>query len=218
MAFYTAVNVDGKSINRLGRKDNWIADPRIEADEQTDDSLYKNNDLDRGHLIRRLDPVWGPTHLAQAANNDTFHFTNCSPQHKDFNQKETAWLGLENYILDNAIAEEFRVTVFTGPVFRNNDKKYRDVKLPRQFWKILVMVKDSKLSATAYLLSQEKLVRNFRDEAFADDQLVKTYQVTIEKIEELTGLSFGLSEFDPMTSNESLSDIIPISSYQVIQL
>ncbi len=216
MAFYTAVNVDGTKRIKVDNNENWIADPRIGADEQTDNSLYADNDIDRGHLVRRLDPVWGS--IAQAANNDTFHFTNCSPQHKDFNQNKATWLGLENYILDNAIAEKFRVSVFTGPVFRNDDWKYRGVKLPRQFWKVLVMVKKGELSATAYLLSQEELIQNFRDEAFSDDSRVRTYQVPIQTIEDLTGLSFGLSEFDPMESSESTSRIIPITSYETIRL
>jgi endonuclease G len=217
MAFYTAVNLDGTKIDRsIRRDDNWIADPRIGEDEQTDNSLYKNNDLDRGHLVRRLDPVWGS--VAEAANSDTFHYTNCSPQHKDFNQNEVTWLGLENYILDNAIAEKFRVSVFTGPVFRDDDRKHRGVKLPRQFWKVLVMVKKSELSATAYLLSQEELIRDFPKEVFSDDRRVRTYQVAIQEIEELTGLSFGLSEFDPMESSESTSRIIPITSYETIRL
>jgi len=215
MAFYTAVNIDGKNVVRLRRSDNWIADPRIGADEQTDNSLYKSNDLDRGHLVRRLDPVWGS--VAEAANNDTFHYTNCSPQHKDFNQNNATWLGLENYILDNAIAEKFRVSVFTGSVFRNDDPEYLDVKLPREFWKVLVMEKKGKLSATAYLLSQGELIRDF--EAFSDDRRVRTYQVSIQEIEELTGLSFGLSEFDPMKSrrDESTSRLIPITSYEAIR-
>jgi len=216
IAFYTAVNIDGTTVNRLGRDDNWIADPRIGADEQTDNSLYANNDLDRGHLVRRLDPVWGS--VAQAANVDTFHFTNCSPQHKDFNQSDVTWQGLENYILDNAIAEKFRVSVFTGPVFRDDDQEYRGVKLPRQFWKVLVMVNKGELSATAYLLSQEKLIRDLRDEAFSDDKRVRTYQVPIGKIEDLTGLSFGLSEFEPMKRDESRSGVMPIASYEAIRL
>lgn len=216
IAFYTVVNIDGTTVNRLGRDDKWIADSRIGADEQTDNSLYANNDLDRGHLVRRLDPVWGS--VAQAANIDTFHFTNCSPQHKDFNQSDVTWQGLENYILDNAIAEKFRVSVFTGPVFRDDDQEYRGVKLPRQFWKVLVMVNKGELSATAYLLSQEKLIRDLRNEAFSDDKRVRTYQVPIQAIEELTGLSFGLSAFDSMERNESTSRAIPITSYQAIQL
>jgi DNA/RNA endonuclease G (NUC1) len=80
------------------------------------------------------------------------------------------------------------------------------------------MVKNGELSATAYLLSQEKLIQDLPNEAFSDDKRVRTYQVPIQAIEELTGLSFGLSAFDSMERNESTSRAIPITSYQAIQL
>jgi endonuclease G len=107
--------------------------------------------------------------------------------------------------------------VFTGPVFRDDDPEYRGVKLPREFWKVLVMVNKGELSATAYLLGQEELIRDL--EAFSDDRRVRTYQVSIQRIEELTGLSFGLSEYDPMQSrrDESTSRFIPITSYEAIR-
>ena len=59
--------------------------------EQTGEDVYRDNDLDRGHLVRRLDPAWGPK--SAAAVDDTFHFTNCAPQHHEFNAGRTLWLG-----------------------------------------------------------------------------------------------------------------------------
>ncbi|WP_180234189.1 DNA/RNA non-specific endonuclease, partial [Bacillus cereus] len=88
----------------------WHFDPRIDKQYQCGDELYENNDLDRGHLVRRRDPIWGDS--AEEANKDTFHFTNCSPQHRDLNQK--TWAELENYILNNAKNFNLKVTVFTG--------------------------------------------------------------------------------------------------------
>ena len=86
LAFYTAVNIDGSQIQQVDRdKDLWYYDPRIEREFQYGAELYSNNDLDRGHLVRRLDPVWGSNF--KDANEDTFHFSNCSPQHKNLNQK-----------------------------------------------------------------------------------------------------------------------------------
>lgn len=205
MAFYTAVNIDGRQSFRIKREpDKWFRDPRIDASEQNGEDLYSNNDLDRGHLVRRLDPAWGSSEeLAKVANDDTFHFTNCTPQHKDFNENQQTWAGLEDYILDNADAEDFKVTVFTGPIFANDDKDYRGYKLPRQFWKVVVMVKpDGKLSATAYLLSQAALIKNL-EEAFVFGAY-KTYQVSVKKIEGLTGLSFGtLKTADPKNNQEA---------------
>jgi endonuclease G len=205
MAFYTAVNIDGRLSRRIKReKDKWFRDPRIDAAEQNGEELYAGNDLDRGHLVRRLDPAWGTSEpLAKVANDDTFHFTNCTPQHKDFNQNQQTWAGLEDYVLDHADAEDFKVSVFTGPVFSNGDPDYRGYKLPRQFWKVVVMVRPGgKLSATAYLLSQASLIKNL-DEAFVFGAY-KTYQVAVKKIEGLTGLNFGnLRTFDPKNNQEA---------------
>jgi len=159
--------------------------------------LYNNNDLDRGHLVRRRDPVWGDT--AEKANKNTFHFTNCAPQHSNLNQK--IWLDLENYILHNAESWNLKVTVFTGPVFRVDDIVYRGVQIPAEFWKIAIMVKENgNLSATAYLQTQKNLIEDLE---FAYGEY-KTYQVPISRIEEITGLNFGcLRNHDPITPLKS---------------
>ena len=210
IAFFTAVNVDGASSMRLKReKDRWFVDPRIPAEEQTDESVYKNNPLDRGHLVRRLDPAWGTSREeAKLCNDDTFHFTNCSPQHEDFNQNQTTWAGLEDYVLENADNLNFRVTVFTGPVFEANDDQFAGVQLPREFWKVVAMVKESgDLSATAYLLSQAELIAGLEvmPEEFSYGAY-RTYQVPVRKIEERTRVSFGtLANFDPLGSLEAAS-------------
>jgi endonuclease G len=206
LACFTAVNIDGKKSYRIKReRDHWYFDPRIRRAEQAGEEVYRRNALDRGHLVRRLDPAWGASEdTAKVANDDTFHFTNCSPQHQDFNQNDTTWAGLEDYILDNAIANDFKVSVFTGPVFDDRDDEYRGIQLPRQFWKVVAMVKDDgRLSATAYLLSQTRLLRG-ELEGFAYGAY-RTFQVPIRKIEDLTGLDFGnLSSFDPSERVEAL--------------
>lgn len=210
LALWTAVNIDGRQEHRLRRAtDRWFFDPRIPQDQQVGEEVYASNPLDRGHLVRRLDPAWGATEAdAQRANNDTFHFTNCTPQHEDFNQNKTTWAGLEDYLLENAQNRDLRVCVFTGPVFAPDDDEYRGVQLPRQFWKVAAMVKrDGTLSATAYLLSQESLIAGLElaptDFSYG---AYETFQVQLTRIEALTGLSFGaLSAHDPLTQNESLT-------------
>lgn len=198
LAFFTAVNIDGEKSFTLRRGgDAWYFDPRIDKKYQSGPELYDRNDLDRGHLIRRLDPVWGES--AEEANEDTFHFTNCSPQHKKLNQ--ITWLQLEDYILQNAKKYNFKVCVFTGPVFRNDDMLYRGkFQIPVEFWKIAVMIKDNtEISATAYLQTQKNLIEDLE---FAYGQY-KTYQVPITKIEALTGLNFGeLRNNDPLAGIE----------------
>ncbi len=195
LAVFTAVNIDGASTERIKRDGNdpWAFDPRIPAAMQVGNELYAGNDLDRGHLVRRLDPVWGPA--AAQAEQDSFFFTNCSPQHSTFNQH--LWLELENYLLDNADTRGFRASVFTGPVFRPDDAAYRDVLLPKAFWKVAVMINDAngELSATGYLVSQAGLLTDL-EFVFGE---VKTYQVPITDIETWSGLTFGaLRGHDPL--------------------
>ena len=197
LPFFTAVNIDGSQLKRLERlRDAWYYDSRIEKEFQYGPDLYFNNDLDRGHLVRRLDPVWGPNF--KDANEDTFHFTNCSPQHKNLNQK--TWLELEDYILKNADVYDLKVNVFTGPVFNNNDLIYRGKYLiPSEFWKVVTIIKNDdkkSISSTAYLQTQKQLIENLK---FIFGEF-KTYQVQIKKIESLTALDFGdLRNFDPLS-------------------
>ncbi|KDN18078.1 DNA/RNA non-specific endonuclease [Amycolatopsis rifamycinica] len=207
LAMFTAVNIDGRTSRALRREaDHWSLDPRVAVTEQIGEEIYRDNPLDRGHLVRRLDPAWGETEpIAQLGNDDTFHFTNCAPQHKDFNQNKTTWAGLEDYVLNNADNHDLKVSVVTGPVLAADDDHYRGVRLPRQFWKVVAMVKaDGTLSATAYLLSQAELIQGLEAATEFDYGAYRTYQVPVTRIAELTGLSFGdLPAADPLTRFES---------------
>jgi endonuclease G len=207
LALFTASNIDGKLSQRPKREsDRWFLDPRLPAGEQTGEAVYRDNDLDRGHLVRRLDPAWGTSDAqVKAANDDTFHFTNCTPQHHAFNAGKTLWAGLEDYVLDNADDENLRISVITGPVFAPDDDAYRGVQLPRQFWKVVAMVKeDGALSVTGYLLSQAALLDDLPAEEAFSYGAYRTFQVPVRRVATLTGL--GLDPHiaaDPMELMEA---------------
>lgn len=200
----TACNLDGKRRKKIPRPDTdvWFLDGRIALEHQIGEELYADNILDRGHMVRREDPVWGSA--AQTANIDTFHFTNCAPQVAAMNQR--IWLGLEDYILGNAEVHELRVNVFTGPVFRDDDRIYRGVRIPMAYWKVVAIRTPERPSATAYLLSQSKLL----DELEFMFGQYKTYQLAIKEIEALTGLDFGvLSKYDGFSSQGVRTGVFP---------
>ncbi|MUN42720.1 DNA/RNA non-specific endonuclease [Actinomadura litoris] len=207
LALFTACNIDGKQAQRPKRRDDrWILDPRLPVDEQTGERVYADNDLDRGHLVRRLDPAWGAGEAeVKAAVDDTFHFTNSTPQHHAFNAGGTLWLGLEDYVLDNADNLDLAVSVFAGPVLAADDDAYRGVRLPRQFWKIVAMVGESgALSVTGYLLSQAALIADLPTEEAFSYGAYRTFQLPVRRIAELTGL--GLDPFvkaDPLERTEA---------------
>lgn len=183
----TAVNIDGTARLKLSRKgQTWFFDSRIAREQQVGAEFYGPTGFDRGHMVRREDPVWGPPDDAARANEDTFHYTNAAPQHPGLNQKE--WLELEDYVLDNADARDLKVSVFTGPVFSAADPVVLGVQVPMRFWKVAVLVEadTQQLACAAYLLSQEAMVA----EAFHYGRF-KTYQVPLVRIEQLTGVHFG---------------------------
>ena len=200
LAFFTAVNINGSELEQMEReRDVWYYDPRIEKEFQYGPDLYSNNDLDRGHLVRRLDPVWGSNF--KDANEDTFHFTNCSPQHKNLNQR--TWLDLEDYILSNADIHDLKVNVFTGPIFNENDLMYRgNYLVPSEFWKVVTIIKnDGSISSTAYLQTQKQLIEDLKF-VFGE---YKTYQIAVTNIESFTGLDFGdLRNFDPLSKRRAI--------------
>ncbi|MBD0292752.1 MAG: DNA/RNA non-specific endonuclease [Jiangellaceae bacterium] len=215
LAMYTAVNIDGASARNVRRaRDKWAMDPRLDERFQVGNELYERNRLDRGHLVRRLDPAWGDTFgVAEAAAMDTFFYTNCSPQHETLNQQ--LWLGVEDYILTNADVHDLKVSVFSGPIFRDSDRRYRDFLVPEDYWKVVAVVDDQfgELSVTGYVVSQ----RDFMDDLEFVFGPYQTYQVSVATIEGQTQLDFGdLKSFDPLGRVEAapvrrlttLSDIV----------
>ncbi|WP_368497406.1 DNA/RNA non-specific endonuclease [Herbiconiux sp. A18JL235] len=156
LAALTAVNIDGRLLRDVPRGDDWHLDPRVPADEQVGSELYARNDLDRGHLVRRRDPVWGTDAVAARAEYDTFAYTNAAPQAAVFNQSKELWNGLEDQVLAYAEASSLRLDVFTGAVFASDDRLYRGVQLPKRFWKIAAWYDTGRdrLAAAGFLLDQ----------------------------------------------------------------
>ena len=197
LALFTAVNIDGSALVNVARgSDHWRYDPRIDRALQAGPDLYSRNPLDRGHMVRRTAPNWGED--AQTANDDTFYFTNATPQLAGFNQQ--IWLGLEDYLLDNARADQQRITVFSGPVFDPDDRVYRGIQIPEAYWKVVAfMGDDGRPSATAYMIEQGEGLDQL---GFMFGQY-RTYQRSVARIEALTGLDFGdLSTFDGFSNEE----------------
>ena len=144
---------------------------------------------------------------------DTFFFTNCSPQHRQLNQR--TWFSLEDYVLGNAGTHDLKVSVFTGPVMSEIDRTYRGVQIPAEFWKVVAILNSftGQLSATAYLLSQAE---QLDDLEFVFGEF-RTYQVTVSEIEGKTGLSFGdLSTYDPMDKAEGLARRVIFGSMDIV--
>lgn len=225
MPLLTAVNIDGGKLRHPGeREGQFRIDARLDAKFQPAAEFYEKKlgkdpvSFSRGHMVRRFDPCWGSSEkAAKLADSHTFHYTNAAPQVQAVNGGK--WLDIEDYLLGKAQFRQTRLSVFTGPIFRDNDPEYGHDrtggpwKVPVSFWKVIVMQKsDEKLAATAFILGQI----NFLDalyEAQVFGSLRKTglaelqsdnLQTTIAEVERQTGLNFrALRAFDVSDALES---------------
>lgn len=187
-AFWVAWNINGGQLRKLSRKNiKFVIDPRVPENFQVGDELYAGNRLDRGHIARRADLLWGGVAEAKRANTDSFFFTNITPQMDDFNQSSQGglWGRLEDAVFEDTEVEDLKVSVVGGPVFHDDDREFRDVLIPREFWKIIAFIEGDKLKAKAFLLTQ-----NLDElEALELDEF-RVYQVAVSEIESRCGISF----------------------------
>ncbi|WP_193058541.1 DNA/RNA non-specific endonuclease [Glutamicibacter arilaitensis] len=192
LARWVAWNIDGAAIKRLSRSGlEFGKDLRLPEEFQSGNELYQGNRLDRGHIARRADLVWGEAAQAQQANEDSFFYTNIAPQMDDFNQssQEGVWGQLENALYEQVDVEDLKVSVFGGPVFQPGDQVYRGVGLPSEYWKLIVFKEGGVLKARAFLLTQD--LDQLRV-ALALDEF-RVYQVSVGELEQRTDLEFAES-------------------------
>jgi endonuclease G, mitochondrial len=199
---WVAWNIDGNGLQQLSRTGiDFVIDDEYEPKFQVDDDLYSSNRLDRGHIARRGDLLWGTREEAEQANRDSFFFTNITPQLDDFNQsgQHGLWGEVENAIFDDVEVEALRVSLFGGPIFKDTDFPYRDTFVPRSFWKVVAYVEQGTLKAQAFVLTQDDLESKLP--SFGLEQF-KLFQVSLGDLSGMTGLDFGdLTKADTLAAH-----------------
>jgi len=237
LACFSAANVDAAKFsgNRDAEGDTWYRDTRVDAVDaaaQIGPEFYKKqktfeadrtgNPFDQGHLTRRRDLQWGAeAEEAKRNGDDSYHYTNCAPQHWQFNQNSRAsgiWFRLEDAALESLAGGATRLCVINGPIFdaprckaatdgqlhldltgkRVPDGTFGGVKIPKQFFKVIAYMSGQELRARAFVVTQEDLlatVDRYYPAELAPEALseleVRLYQVRIADLQRLTGLSFG---------------------------
>jgi endonuclease G len=214
MAIYSAANVSFGHRFEMGRPpDVWRRDPRILAEHQLESFYYAHNKFDRGHLTRREDLEFGGTPiLALQSAADTCHWTNCTPQHSQFNQNKEIWQGIERYVLEESIRHgDFDAQIITGPILDEGDPEYRKIQYPLRFWKVVAAINSKKeLFSTAYMASQEEVIAQFGIEVTeVPFGAYKTFQTKISEIERLTGLTFECGAGDVLRNHDPLEKAGP---------
>ncbi len=221
LQMWSAVNVD-YSKDKRGTKnrddfgdDKWMPDPRIPLQDQiTDPDFYQpTKRSDRGHVVRREDNAWGEDDdEIEFANSDTFHWTNCTPQHEAFNRENSQqkgkpeyagvkglWGQFEAYVQKQLGAGEKRCCILAGPVLAKNDPvanlEKGPIKYPLKFWKVIAVVNgtgaNKKLTTYGFLFDQRDVVDKFGIEFTPG--IFARYQKKLTEITELSGVVFAKS-------------------------
>lgn len=214
LAFYTSVNIDGGSVVKINRttgnvtrgpeaREKWYDDNRIDTEEVCHDDLYLDPEMkifQRGHLVKRTDPSWGTEAKAKKGQADTFHFTNCAPQHALFNPNANKWAGIENWITNTSDNDDVRISVFSGPVFESDDPEVSGFLIPKAYWKVVCWIEEGQLKSAGLLADQSDLLlqSGVGPEAMSGKEnlsdvpsKLKEFKCAIKYLEKITGLDFG---------------------------
>lgn len=105
-------------------------------------------------------------------------------------------------------------------MFTETDPRYRNVAIPRHFWKLVIRVETAKLAVTAFLADQSEaldaaLATEGR-ESFSDLGKVAVFQHTVAEIEKLSSLKFG-SLRDHDTAGSKLEGIQPLETLDQVR-
>ena len=199
LAAFVAWNIDGHITKPGSKSASWQLDPRVPADVQIDNTLYEGTTFDRGHIAKREDLLWGGADLAARANDDSFCYTNATPQHEKFNRLAPGlWKSLEDEIFKQVDVADLRITLLGGPILAADDRPFLPpgaprgttaVLIPRQFFKIVAYRDndDGRVKALAFRLSQASLLEP-GPTGRLDLSRFKMFQVDVREIETLTGL------------------------------
>jgi len=154
---------------------------------------YDGYGYDRGHLAPSADFRWN-----QKALSESYFYSNMTPQHPDFNRG--TWAELESYIRDYAIENQVDLYVVTGPILNDElpkvERSVNGMSLPAYHYKVVLDMENGR--AIGFLMPNE-----------ACEKSIEAYSVSIDEVEERTGLDFFSGIPDEVEKSiESESDYI----------
>lgn len=160
------------AMNNFKRRNNFRAESRLPT-ESASLADYRKSGYDRGHLAPAADFDYDRNALSE-----TFFMTNISPQLPAFNRG--GWQQLEGMVREWATAYD-SLYVVCGPVLEPGLKKIGQnaVSVPNFFYKIILDCRQSEIKMIGFLMPNQKITSG-----------PWSYVITVDSIEQLTGIDF----------------------------
>jgi endonuclease G, mitochondrial len=184
-------------LPNVPRSDWFNPDPSVST-QSVNHFDYKGSGYTRGHLV----PA-GDMSFDEKAMEETFYMSNMSPQLRGFNNG--VWRELEEQSRDWTYQNK-SVIVVSGPIISDNPKyfKKKHVAIPESFYKIIFDISMPETKAIAFVIPHEVSTKPLAD-----------YAVTIDKVEEITGIDFFEKYNLPML--EKIESSIDLSKWPISQ-
>ncbi|MBQ9755561.1 MAG: DNA/RNA non-specific endonuclease [Lentisphaeria bacterium] len=159
------------SEKKVRRKNTFKVDPALRYDP-VHPKDYKGSGFDKGHLA----PAGDMAYSVESMKN-SFYMTNISPQLPGCNRG--IWKRLETQVRRWA-EKERRLSIVTGPLFKKRNKRIKEgkVPVPYAFYKVLLDM-TSPMKMIGFVIPNQTSKKN-----------LSAFAVTVDHVEEVTGLDF----------------------------
>lgn len=158
------------------RPSSFRTDRRTSALVRTDE--FTRSGYDRGHMAPNY--AVAVCHGVEA-QNETFLMSNVAPQLHALNAG--LWKDLELRIAQRYVERYGEVWVTVGPVYPSSPVRFGRIPVPESFWAVVLEYDETRrgVRAVAFLVPHEEKWR---------DRELGRYLVSVDRLEELTGLDF----------------------------
>lgn len=154
-----------------GRKNKFEPDPDL-PEPRAEHSDYTHSGYDRGHMAPAADMKWN-----KKAMEESFYMSNICPQNRKLNRDD--WGDLEEKCRN--WAEKYgKAYIVCGPIY--------DSKSPKRIGKHKIAVPERFFKAILIYEGKTPIAMGFLFENKAHHQNLRNYLVSVDKIEEETGL------------------------------
>ena len=211
---WVSYNLDASQFGTEDRCNCFTNDPAVIAQGfpviKTSD--YTNGGFDRGHMVRSADRT-----LTNGENGTTFYLSNVVPQQADLNQG--VWANHENFIADLARVSNKEVYIITGPAFSGAIRTIKDegkIRIPDFTWKIVIAMDRDKgladLRDWSDVSGIQVIAVNMPNIAGIRNADWRTYVVSVDSLERLTGYDFLASLPDMFENALEAGDRPPVAN------
>ena len=169
-------------LQEATRSDEFIPDPSLDMEYQRTQVDFGKKGYDRGHLCASADRLY-----QQEANDQTFYYTNMSPQRNNFNTG--VWLALEGQVQSwgrSCTASDTLYVVKGGTIDKEEQvKEYigddRSKPVPKYYYMALLFKKGDSFKAIAFWMEHSDTPKSTK---------LVDYALSIDELEEKTGIDF----------------------------